>query len=338
MIPLKRIAVTVGEPGGVGPDLILNLAQRPFPGEVVVFGCPKNLHYRAKVLNLPIKFVEADFLQPPQQNGNGLIRLYPIPLPKPQVLGYADNVNRLQVLESLKTAFSFCMEGLTQAIVTGPVQKSALNTLTEPFYGHTEFFADLAQTKNILMAFYHPKCIVGLLTTHIPLKLVPERITQERLTQAIHLLNTYLNRWFSRPSPRIIVLGLNPHAGEQGLFGTEEIEIIAPVIYDLQQQGINVHGPVSADTAFTPNTLDQADAILALYHDQGLTPLKSFGFGNIVNITMGLPILRASVDHGTAFALAGTKHVDTASFSSALQLAFALINQQEMHLCHPKNI
>lgn len=334
MTPTKvnRIAYTPGEPGGIGADLILMLAQHPFDAEVVVFGCAEQLSHRAKLLNLNIKLHEVDFNKPAQKNGLGHLSLYPIPLEKSDVIGEVYAGNRASILESLKQAFSACYHHQCQALVTGPVQKSVLSTPQEPFHGHTEFLAHCAYSHQsdlkasptmpeVMMAFHHPSIMVGLVTTHIALQSISQTITKDLIKMRTHHLHRALQTWFKKTSPRIGVLGLNPHAGESGQMGHEEIETIEPAIADLQAQGMNIFGPIPGDSAFIPGNLKQYDGLLAMYHDQGLGPLKAMGFGKVVNITLGLPILRTSVDHGTAFPLAGTGKANPEGLLCALKLA-----------------
>lgn len=336
---VNRIAYTPGEPGGIGADLILTLAQQPFDFELVVFGCPEHLAHRAMVLGLNLNLSEVNFNQPPQKNGQGQLRIYPIPLKQWDIQGTTSDDNREGILESLRQAFKACYRNQCQALVTGPVHKSVLSTADKPFPGHTEFLAHCAALEisqrgsplnpthqDVMMAFYQPGILVGLATTHIPLNQVSSTLTQTLIASRVHHMNQALVHWFGIQSPKIGILGLNPHAGESGQIGSEEIEVLEPAINNLKTQGLDVVGPMPGDSAFLPECLKEYDGLLAMYHDQGLGPLKSMGFGQLVNVTLGLPIIRTSVDHGTALTLAGTGKARPDGLKSALTLA----NQ----LCH----
>ena len=336
MSKVKRIAYTPGEPAGIGADLIIALAQHSFDYELVVFGCPEHLALRAHTLGLDLTLNTIDFSTQPTPNGQGRLSVYPIPLEQSDVIGIPNVKNRVAVLSSLREAFKACHQNQCQALVTGPVQKAVLSTQEKSFPGHTEFFAHCAEDEStdtqsitpthedVMMAFYHPSAIVGLATTHIPLLQVPSTLTQALITSRVHLMHQALVGWFKIKQPKMGILGLNPHAGESGHIGTEEIEIIEPAIAKLKAQGLDVTGPLPGDTAFVAQTLNQFDGLLAMYHDQGLGPLKAMGFGQLVNITLGLPIIRTSVDHGTALNLAGTGQANPEGLKSALTLAYQL--------------
>lgn len=318
---IPRLALTLGEPAGVGPDVCLQAAQSTFPAEIVVIGSSDLLLSRAKKLNLSIDLYEWDPNTPAKPNGNGRLAIVPIELAAPCQPGILNSANASYVLATLEKAHSLCYSGQCQALVTGPVQKSIIHESGVPFAGHTEFLAKLCDVKDVLMTFYTPETIVAMTTTHLPLKDVSAHITEHRLTKVIELLQAGLKHLFKLPSPCIHVCGLNPHAGENGLLGTEEQTIIIPTLNTLREKGYNLIGPVSGDTAFTPVNRSEADAIVAMYHDQGLGAIKALYFEHIVNVTMGLPYLRTSVDHGTALSIAGTGKAQSHSLMKAIELA-----------------
>lgn len=328
MKQLKRIGYTVGEPAGIGPDIILMLAQQPFAGEVVVFGCKDVLKSRAKQLGLELHLTDVDFDTPPTANGNGHLSIYHTQMPMSHCQGKPNEANRKSVLQTLDNAYQACFDKKLDAIVTGPVSKADLHVPEQPFTGHTEFFANCAKVSKFMMGFYHPDCLIGLATSHIPLSEVSANITPERLTQCIELLNGSLVNDFGIEKPKIGVLGLNPHAGENGQLGWEELELIIPTIKTLNDNGYHVEGPMPGDTAFIAQNLKRFDGMLGMYHDQTLGPLKALTFGNLVNYTLGLPIIRTSVDHGTAFNIAGTGKADAKALESAILLAFNLAEKK----------
>jgi len=325
MNDVVRLALTLGEPAGIGPDICLQLAQHVLPAEVVVVGSPDLLQQRAKLLGLEITLYE---LGPtPTLNGKGRLAISPISLLAPCVPGTLNVANSAYVLNTLQQAYQLCAHNICQALVTAPVHKAILAQSGATFSGHTEFFAQLAGVQDVLMTFYTPELIVGLVTTHCPLKAVSQKLTSQRLTRSLQLLQEGLINIFKRAHPKIRICGLNPHAGENGLLGDEEIEIMIPVIETLKAQGLDLLGPMSADTAFTATERSKADAILAMYHDQALAPLKALYFNEIVNMTLGLPFLRTSVDHGTALALAGTGQASSKSLQHAINISTQLISE-----------
>jgi len=251
-----------------------------------------------------------------------------VPLNNPSVCGVADKTNSQSQLNALKRAVKGCLSGEFSALITGPMHKGIINEAGIPFTGHTEYLAGLTQTKKVVMMLAAPESKyqlrVALATTHLPLAEVSQAITQESLREVITILNHDLKKHFGINQPRILICGLNPHAGEDGHLGREEIETITPVINELINKGINLNGPLPADTLFTQPYLEEADAVLAMYHDQGLPVLKHIGFGEAVNVTLGLPIIRTSVDHGTAFDLAGTGKANTGSLKAALNMAIQM--------------
>ena len=325
MTPVYRIALTPGEPAGIGPDLAVMLAQQVQPYEVVVIADPQLLQARAAQLGLPLQLREINLQDAPRPNLVGELAVLPIPLAEPAVPGKLNVNNAPYILRTLDAAIEGCVAGYFAALVTGPVQKSIINDAGIAFSGHTEYLAEKTHTEKVVMMLATEGLRVALATTHLPLKDVAAAITEDELTQVTEILQRDMQNQFGIAEPRILVCGLNPHAGEGGHLGREEIEIIEPVLARLRQRGMNLIGPLPADTLFTPKYLDHADAVLAMYHDQGLPVLKYKGFGQAVNITLGLPITRTSVDHGTALDLAGTGKVDMGSLRTALSYALAMV-------------
>jgi len=320
----QRIAITTGEPAGVGPDLCIKIAQFQQTCELVFIADPALLIERAKHLNLNIKVKLFDASAPSKISETGLITVSPVTLKTTPKCGQLTTENSPYVVETIRQATQGCIDGIFSAMVTAPVHKGIINDANIPFSGHTEFIADITGGHPVMM-LSTPGLRVALVTTHLPLSEVSRSITAERLTTVITLLDKELRQYFSLSNPKILVSGLNPHAGENGHLGSEELEIIEPVIKKLTLQGINLHGPLPADTLFTQKYLQQADAVLAMYHDQGLPVLKYKGFGQAVNITLGLPIIRTSVDHGTALDLAGTNKADTGSLEFAIKTAIEMV-------------
>lgn len=322
---IKPLVITSGEPAGVGPDLIISLAQMSWDLPWVVCADPQLLKTRAELLNLPLSLVEYDPATPPQIHTPSQIYVLPIALHTNVIPSTLDARNGLYVVETLARACDGCLNGEFSALVTGPVHKGIINDAGVHFTGHTEFFADRSHCERVVMMLATDTLRVALATTHLPLRDVADAITGELLHEIITILNHDLKTKFGIAEPQIYVCGLNPHAGESGHMGREEIDIIEPALTQLRQQGIHLHGPYPADTLFQPKYLTHADAVLAMYHDQGLPVLKYEGFGRAVNITLGLPFIRTSVDHGTALELAGTKSADAGSFCTALNLAINMI-------------
>lgn len=322
---IKPLVITPGEPAGVGPDLIISLAQMSWDLPWVVCADPQLLKTRAELLNLPLSLVEYDPATPPQAHTPSQICVLPIALHTNVIPSTLDTRNGLYVVETLARACDGCLNGEFSALVTGPVHKGIINDAGVYFTGHTEFFADRSHCERVVMMLATDTLRVALATTHLPLRDVADVITGELLHEIITILNHDLKTKFGIAEPQIYVCGLNPHAGESGHMGREEIDIIEPALTQLRQQGVHLHGPYPADTLFQPKYLTHADAVLAMYHDQGLPVLKYEGFGRAVNITLGLPFIRTSVDHGTALELAGTKSADAGSFCTALNLAINMI-------------
>ncbi len=325
MANISRIVITPGEPAGIGPDLIVVLAQQQWPVELVICADPLLLQQRAAQLQLPLTLhhYQPELAAQPQQAGT--LTVLPISLAAPVACGELNQANSDYVLATLTRACDGCLQGEFSALVTGPVHKGIINDAGVTFSGHTEFFAERSGCERVVMMLATEELRVALATTHLPLKDVSAAITQQSLQEVIEILHRDLCKKFGLAAPRILVSGLNPHAGENGHMGREEIEVIEPVLHRLRQQGYQLTGPLPADTLFQPKYLQQADAVLAMYHDQGLPVLKYQGFGRAVNITLGLPFIRTSVDHGTALDLAGKKHADAGSFITALRLAINMI-------------
>jgi len=319
-----RVAITPGEPAGVGPELVVRLAQQTHEAELVAIADPDLLESYASALGLQINIRLTSPEQDPSPCLAGEIACIPIKLAANAQPGQLDTRNAAYVVECLDFANQLASSNAAQAIVTGPVQKSIINDAGIPFSGHTEFFAEKSHTDKVVMMLASDKLRVALATTHLPLKDVAAAITQDELRKITTILHRELKQKFGIAEPRILVCGLNPHAGEGGHLGTEEIEVISPVLELLRHQGMNLIGPLPADTLFTPKHLESADAVLAMYHDQGLPVLKYQGFGNAVNITLGLPYVRTSVDHGTALDLAGKGLADSGSMQVALQQAIMM--------------
>jgi 4-hydroxythreonine-4-phosphate dehydrogenase len=322
--PIPRIALTPGEPAGIGPDLCLQLAQHTHAVELVVICDPALLEARAATLQLPFRYRLLDPAAEARGTTAGELCILPIALQAAVTCGQPDPANARYQLECLDVAVEGCRNGLFAGLVTGPLNKAVINAAGIPFTGHTEYLADATHSRDAVMLLATPGLRVALTTTHVPLSRVSELITRERLERVLRVLHAGLVNDFNITRPRISVCGLNPHAGEGGHLGHEEIDTIIPVLQALRAQGMDLDGPVPADTVFTPRRLEKTDAVLAMYHDQGLPVLKHMGFGRAVNITLGLPIVRTSVDHGTAFDLAGTGRADTGSLQAAIESAIEI--------------
>ncbi|RLK51550.1 4-hydroxythreonine-4-phosphate dehydrogenase [Alkalispirillum mobile] len=317
---LPRLALTAGEPAGIGPDLCLKIAAEPLDAAVVVLGDPQLLRERAEQLGLSVA-VQPVTAVPTGRHQPGTLPVLPVPLAGSRAPGQLDTANAAHVLALLEGAARGCLQGEFDAVVTAPVHKGVINEAGHVFSGHTEFFAEQTGGQLPVMMLAADTLRVALVTTHLPLRAVADAITAERLERVITTLDRDLRARFGIQRPCIRVCGLNPHAGEGGHLGREEIEVIEPVLARLRDQGLDLDGPLPADTVFTPRHLAGADAILAMYHDQGLPVLKHAGFGRAVNITLGLPIIRTSVDHGTALDLAGTGQAEAGSLLEAIAQA-----------------
>jgi 4-hydroxythreonine-4-phosphate dehydrogenase len=321
---IPRIVITSGEPAGIGPDACVALAQRDWEADLVVAGDADLLAVTAAELGLPLTVERYHSSRPAKAQRGGMLQVMHIPVAQQVIAGRLDTRNAGYVIEMLNRACDGCTNGEFAAMVTAPVQKSTLMDAGFRFSGHTEYLAERTRAALPVMLLVNEQLRVALVTTHLALADVPRAITRERLRSTLRIIHMDLERHFSLSPPRIAVLGLNPHAGEAGHLGREELDIIEPVIKELRQEGLELQGPVPADTAFTARFLKTADVIVAMYHDQGLPVIKHVGFGNAVNMTLGLPILRTSVDHGTALSLARTGKAETGSLSAALALAIDL--------------
>ncbi len=300
------------------------LAQADWPADLIFAGDAMVFGDTASALKLPLHISPYDASLPPTPHRAGTLKVLHIPTAQPVQAGVLNSHNAAYVLAMLDRACDGCMNGEFAAMVTAPVQKSTIMDAGFAFTGHTEYLASRTRAALPVMMLLSGELRVALVTTHLPLAEVPRAITRDRVLATLRIVHHDLERHFDIASPRIAVLGLNPHAGESGHLGNEEIAVIAPAIRDLQREGLNLRGPLPADTAFAPQFLAQADVVVAMYHDQGLPVIKHVGFGNAVNVTLGLPILRTSVDHGTALSLARTGQADVGSLRAALMLAVQL--------------
>ncbi|MGH8671644.1 MAG: 4-hydroxythreonine-4-phosphate dehydrogenase PdxA [Burkholderiales bacterium] len=315
------VALTAGEPAGIGPDLCVLLAQRRLLGNVVVVASRTLLEQRAQRLGIALNIL--DFGAAGSTDG-AVLRVWNHDLYAPVVPGRLDVRNCRYVIETLHCAVRGCLEGRFNAMATGPVHKDIINQAGIPFYGHTEFLAQETSSEHVVMMLIGGGMRVALATTHLALRDVASTITRDNLTRTLRVLGRELVDKFGVIYPRILVAGINPHAGEGGLLGREEIEVVIPVLEQLRKEGMALSGPLPADTLFQPRLLKDADCVLAMYHDQGLPVLKYASFGSGINITLGLPIIRTSVDHGTALELAGSADIECGSMIAALDLAATL--------------
>lgn len=324
---IARIAITAGEPAGIGPDLCLQIAQQSHSQQLIVIADPALLEQRAQQLNLPIILRAFDPSTPRETSRQGELWVQATAIAEPVIAGQLNRANSAYVLETLRIAAQGCLDRHWDAIVTAPVHKGVINDAGVAFSGHTEYFRDYCGIEEVVMMLATRDLRVALVTTHLPLRAVAEAITPERIKRVVRILHHDLVHFFGLSQPRILVAGLNPHAGEDGHLGREEIDIIEPTLHQLRGEGITLIGPLPADTLYTPKHLQHADATLAMYHDQGLPVLKFHGFGRAANITLGLPIIRTSVDHGTALDLAGSGQADCGSLLTAIDVA----TQMAMH-------
>ncbi len=314
----NKIILSVGEPAGIGPDIVIDIAKHDFARTITALVDPALMDARARLLGSEVRCTKMH---------DGTLKFGRLnidarhTLARPVRPGELDAGNAQYVYECIKTAATECLSGRYTAMVTGPVHKGIINEAGIGFSGHTELIASLCAVDKPVMMLANQDLRVALLTTHLPLREVPEAISSDAIARVILILQQDLKSKFNIASPRILVCGLNPHAGEGGHLGHEEIEIITPCLNSLREQGMNIIGPIPADTAFTPKMLAQADVVLAMYHDQGLPVIKAGGFGETVNITLGLPIVRTSVDHGTALSLAGSGKAESSSLLAAIEMA-----------------
>lgn len=321
------LAVTAGEPAGIGPELCLQLAAEERSAGLVVIASKPLLEARNRDLGLGITL--EDWVPGiAAATRAGTLSVYHLDGLATAQAGQLDPANSAYVLETLTVATRGCLEGMFDGMVTAPVHKGVINDAGIEFSGHTEFLQAMCGVERVVMMLATDELRVALVTTHLPLSEVPGAITPERITQVVRILSQDLQRFFGVEWPRILVAGLNPHAGEGGHLGREELDVIEPTLESLRKEGVSLTGPLPADTLFTPHWLNDADAVLAMYHDQGLPVLKYQGFGRAVNITLGLPIVRTSVDHGTALDLAGTGRADMGSLRQAVRVG------EHMARCH----
>lgn len=330
MTMTHRIVITPGDPAGIGPDLALTLSEQAWPVELVILADPELLQQRARLLNKPLTIRLYDASTPARPQEAGVTTVCPVTLRAPVIPGQLNAENAAYVLETLDRAAKGCLAGEFAALVTGPVHKGIINDAGVPFTGHTEFFAEEAGADQVVMMLATEGLRVALATTHLPLRDVADAITPAHLTRTIDILHHDLQHHFGIANPHILVCGLNPHAGESGHMGREEIDVIEPVLQHLRQtKGYQLEGPLPADTLFQDKYLVRTDAVLSMYHDQGLPVLKYKGFGKAVNITLGLPFIRTSVDHGTALELAGTGNGNNGSLLTALHYAISMVSHKQ---------
>lgn len=320
MIP--RIAITTGEPAGIGPELCATLDASQYDAELVLIGDPALLNERASAGKPLEKLPHFDPASPARKGRLGIV---PVSLHSASRAGVLDPDNAGYVLQTLDTAIEGCLDKTFDAMVTAPVHKAIINDAGIPFTGHTEYLAEKTRTRQVVMMLATPGLRVALATTHLPLSEVPAAITRPHLEAVMRCLYRDLQSHFHISAPRILVAGLNPHAGEGGHLGHEDDSVIRPVVEQLRAEGMDFTGPLPADTLFTPPWLAKADAVLSMYHDQGLPVLKHMGFGQAINITLGLPFVRTSVDHGTALEIAGTHHADPGSLVAAIDCAIGMV-------------
>lgn len=322
------VVLTPGEPAGIGPDITVMMAQHSFPFDVVAIADVGMLSERADMLGLPLRISEYRQETGPTPHQAGTLTVLDFPCARKPRCGQLDSRNVPYVLDAIRRATTGCLGGEFAALVTGPVHKGIINEAGINFTGHTEFLAELTQSRHAVMMLATTGLRVALVTTHMPLREVSDHITPELVENTLRVTRKGLQEFFAIDQPEIVVCGLNPHAGEGGHLGHEDEDIIVPVIMRLRAEGFNIHGPLPADTAFIPKYLDMADVFIAMYHDQGLPVLKHMGFGNAINITLGLPLIRTSVDHGTALELSGSGTADVASLVSAIKTADLMISNR----------
>lgn len=330
MVKTQRVVITPGEPAGIGPDLVVQLAQREWPVELVVCADATLLTDRAAMLGLPLTLRPYSPNSPAQPQTTGTLTLLPVALRESVTAGQLAIENGHYVVETLARACDGCLNGEFAALITGPVHKGVINDAGIPFTGHTEFFEERSQAKKVVMMLATEELRVALATTHLPLRDIADAITPALLHEVIAILHHDLRTKFGIAEPRILVCGLNPHAGEGGHMGTEEIDTIIPVLDELRAQGMKLNGPLPADTLFQPKYLDNADAVLAMYHDQGLAPFKALSCGG-VNFTAGLPVVRTSPAHGVGFDIAGENRADESAMRDAIYLALDVVRSRRVY-------
>ena len=316
----RRIAITLGDPGGIGPDICVMMAKSNITRNHIFITDPKLLLDSSKKLKIKIQINLLKTATSKTISGLGMINVYPLKLRSKNKPGYMDPRNAPFVIDTIQTAAEGCIRGDFNAMVTGPISKSILNKGGYKISGHTEFLAKLCKSKSIMMLM-NDRLKVTLQTIHIPLKKITMEITKNKIIETVRIVNEDLKTKFGYTKPKILICGINPHAGEDGLLGREEIDIIIPAVKSLKKMGITIDGPVPADTAFIKKFVSKYDVIHTMYHDQGLPVIKFDDFSRTTNVTLGLPIIRVSVDHGTATELVGTGKVDISSFTQALRVA-----------------
>jgi 4-hydroxythreonine-4-phosphate dehydrogenase len=317
-----HILITAGEPAGIGPDLIIKLSQIEHHYNLTIIGDPDLLNQRAKLLSVPLKITTVSDNAISQNLSNkNFLKVLPVELKTRSTPGTLDVKNVAYVIDMLNIACKHCLENKFDALVTTPIQKSIINDSGMKFSGHTEYLAEICNINLPVMLLACHEFRIALVTTHLPLSDVPKTISRERIKKIINIVIDSMLKRFGIKHPRIVVCGLNPHAGENGYLGTEEKTIITPAINALIEDGYNISGPIPADTAFREEERQKTDVYICMYHDQGLPVLKTLGFGETVNITLGLPIIRTSVDHGTALRLAGTGDAQCNSLLAAIEMA-----------------
>jgi 4-hydroxythreonine-4-phosphate dehydrogenase len=323
---VRPLALTPGEPAGIGPDIALELLHTGLTTSVVLVADRELLEDRADGLGFDLEF--ADAADPKSAQGAGVVRVLNVPCRAPVISGVLNTANSPYVLETLDAALEGIRDGVFSGLVTGPVHKGIINDAGMAFTGHTEYLAQATGGTPVMM-LVAPSLRVALATTHVPLKGVVDALSASVVEHVIRTIDADLRSRFRVNAPRILVCGVNPHAGEAGHLGREEIEWLNPLVEQLRNEGFDLDGPRPADTAFVPMHRERADVVLAMYHDQGLPVLKALGFGDAVNVTLGLPIIRTSVDHGTAIDLAGSGEADPSSLRAAVSLAAKLAGQEE---------
>ncbi len=314
--PRRCIAITSGEPAGVGPDILANLRPGQFDARLVIVGDSELIASRSQ---LPVK----PYQQDRTDHKDSFFEILHLPLAKPCVAGQPEVANAGYVLQTLERACKGCLDGEFDAMVTAPIQKDIINQSGTAFTGHTEYLAELCGAQKPVMLLMADDLRVALVTTHLPLRKVADTISTDLIVTIARIIDKDLRQRFNLQKPHMKICGLNPHAGENGYLGNEETDIIEPAIQILKQDSLKVSGPYPADTVFTPRGLQDADVVLAMYHDQGLPVLKHAGFHRAINTTLGLPIIRTSVDHGTALELAGTQQADPGSLFAAITSAIS---------------
>ncbi|CAM3604603.1 4-hydroxythreonine-4-phosphate dehydrogenase PdxA [Paraphotobacterium marinum] len=324
----KPIIISSGEPSGVGPDIVISSLSKSYSTPILVFGNIDLIQQRAHQLGYHIKIKDYDLFPEVGYHEANTMWIKNFPLRENVKPGILNKENASYVLSILKEANNFCLTDRASALVTAPVHKGIINEAGIPFTGHTEYLANVSDTQDVVMMLASPNLRVALVTTHIPLKDVPAAINKDKFSKVTTILNDELKSKFGILKPKIFICGLNPHAGENGHLGLEEKNVLIPEIQRLQVEGIHAIGPLPADTIFQPKIIKEADAFLAMYHDQGLPVLKFDGFGNAVNITLGLPYIRTSVDHGTAIEIAGKGVASDQSLKSAISYAINMVNKK----------